>query len=144
MTRQYSPEEKEALGMLAHHCISGDTLTAEHARVILSLLYVSGRADRRSRALDDALYGASYSDVDGNPVSPSSIRIIQPEENHMDYAPRDRVIFAGDAVNGYTAKVIWNGAEWECVDFRDEPTGVGFYPTHWHLIGTIPGAPTKE
>lgn len=58
--------------------------------------------------------------------------------NHIDYAPRDRVIFACDKVRGYTSKVIWNGSEWECVNFEDKTMGIGFYPTHWHLMWELP------
>jgi hypothetical protein len=207
MNTTMSLAEKDAVLALGHHCISGDMLTAAHAKLLLSVMarleedlkYATAALDRettRRLALDDAIavkggtehaptqdaYDAACVALgkhraraetavglarvildawcEGNEDWDSAHDMTRyramlaataaraeclPSEfycwNHMDYAPRDRVIFAGDAANGYTAKVIWNGAEWECVDYRDEPTGVGFYPTHWHLIDTVPGVP---
>jgi hypothetical protein len=49
----------------------------------------------------------------------------------IETAPKDRAVWAWEEAHGYEAKVIWNGHEWECVDFRGNPLGIGFYPTHW-------------
>jgi hypothetical protein len=58
----------------------------------------------------------------------------------IESAPKDTPIYACEEAHGYFGNVIWNGSEWEAVNFQGSLMGIGFYPTHWAPI-TSPSSP---
>ena len=49
----------------------------------------------------------------------------------IEVAPKDRPIWARDPDRSYESKVKWNGHEWECIDWKGQMMGIGFYPKFW-------------
>lgn len=56
----------------------------------------------------------------------------------IDTAPKNEVIWACDAVRGYDGKVMYAGGEWMCINFNQFGMDIGFYPTHWMPLPTLP------
>jgi hypothetical protein len=57
----------------------------------------------------------------------------------IETAPKDTPIYACEEAHAYFGNVVWNGSEWEAVNFQGSLMGIGFYPTHWAPI-TSPSA----
>jgi hypothetical protein len=57
----------------------------------------------------------------------------------IETAPKDdECILATSSELGHMGIVVFDGREWECVDFQGRRMGIGFYPTHWMFLPDTP------